>query len=357
MKRSVFILLALGLFYVTSCDLLGPSAKGKGELSFSLTQNPELFLKEGTFIKSNPSYGDTNSYILTIRSVEGDQLYSGTYGNKPATFVVDAGSYDISLYSRKPNGPMFNSPIWGDSLTVVINSDEQVRVNFRCTQVNTGIRLSFTDEFKKRFPGRGVGILQDNKKVDYTYLESRFAYVMPRFFAVTYTYSDKDTILLHKKFEGGQMITMNLNYNQNPASSSNFTVSVDTARVWVSDKYNVGASVPDGCYTIPQAKEMMGTDELIPIFGYIYGGDPSTTAFRIAPPFTSKSSLVIAPNMMVTNRDDCFVVELPSGKIREGLNLVDKPYILGRAVVVTGKVVEAYYGYPGVKGTKSYMLL
>jgi hypothetical protein len=61
--------------------------------------------------------------------------------------------------------------------------------------------------------------------------------------------------------------------------------------------------------------------------------------------------------MMVTNRDDCFVVELPSGKIREGLNLVDKPYILGRAVVVTGKVVEAYYGYPGVKGTKSYMLL
>ena len=26
-------------------------------------------------------------------------------------------------------------------------------------------------------------------------------------------------------------------------------------------------------------------------------------------------------------------------------------------ITVTGKVVEAYYGYPGVKGTKSYMLL
>ncbi len=357
MRRFNFIPLILGILLVASCDLLQNSKKPTGQISFSFSQNPELFLSESTFIKSNPSYGDTNSYILTITSEEGDQLYSGSYGKKPSTFIVDAGSYDISVYSRKPQGPMFNTPIWGDSLTVVINTDEQVKVKFNCTQINTGIRLGFTDDFKARFPGNGVGILQDNKKLEYSYNEERFAYVMPNFFAITYSDTKKDTILLHKKFEGGQMITMNLNYNKAPASSSNFSITVDTTRIWITDEYNVGASIPDGCYTIEQAKEYIGSDEVIPVFGYIFGGDVTSTSFRIAPPFTTKSSIVIAPNMMVTNRNQCFVVELPSGKIREGLNLVEKPYILGRAVVVTGKIVESYYGYPGIKGTKSYMLL
>lgn len=357
MKRNVLIPIILGIVFIQSCDLLDSGSIGTGELYFSFSQSPDQFFRENAFLKSSNSYEDTNSYILTITSEDGDELYNGKYGSKPANFIVDAGAYDISVYSRRPSGPMFNTPIWGDSVTVVINTDEQVKVDFNCTQVNTGIKLNFSEDFKKKFPGTGVGVLQDEKILEYKYTEERFAFVMPKFFAVTYSTSEKDTILMHKKFEGGQMINMKLNYNQAPASSSNFTISVDTARIWISDEFNVGASIPDGCFTIEQAKAFIGTDAVIPVFGYIFGGDVTSNSMRIAPPFTTKSSIVIAPNMMTSNRNDCFTVELPSGKIRDGLNLVDKPYILGRAVVITGKIVESYYGYPGIKSTKSYMLL
>jgi uncharacterized protein len=56
-------------------------------------------------------------------------------------------------------------------------------------------------------------------------------------------------------------------------------------------------------------------------------------------------------------RANCFAVELPSGPIRDAINLVDNPDLIGSAIVVTGEIVSNYYGYIGVKGTKAYSLL
>ena len=61
--------------------------------------------------------------------------------------------------------------------------------------------------------------------------------------------------------------------------------------------------------------------------------------------------------MTERNRDNMFVVELPSGAVREALNLVVNSGLLGMPVVVTGTIVESYYGHVGVKSTKSYALL
>ena len=66
---------------------------------------------------------------------------------------------------------------------------------------------------------------------------------------------------------------------------------------------------------------------------------------------------MIAPSMSERNRNNMMVVELPSGEIRDGLNLVVTPENLGRPVVVTGTIVQSYYGYTGIKSTKSYTLL
>ena len=78
---------------------------------------------------------------------------------------------------------------------------------------------------------------------------------------------------------------------------------------------------------------------------------------RIAPPFTSASHIVIAPSMMERNRNNCFVVELPSGEIREALNLVVNDDLLGSPIVVVGDIVESYYGYTGIKRTEDFTLL
>ena len=74
-------------------------------------------------------------------------------------------------------------------------------------------------------------------------------------------------------------------------------------------------------------------------------------------PFSSATTLVIAPSMSERNRNNMMVVELPQGSVRNALNLVSHPDYLGRPVLVTGTITASYYGYPGVKNTKGYMLL
>ena len=66
---------------------------------------------------------------------------------------------------------------------------------------------------------------------------------------------------------------------------------------------------------------------------------------------------MIAPTMTERNRNNMFVVELPNGAIREALNLVVNSDLLGMPVLITGTIVESYYGYIGIKNTKNYALL
>jgi hypothetical protein len=49
-------------------------------------------------------------------------------------------------------------------------------------------------------------------------------------------------------------------------------------------------------------------------------------------------------------------VQLPSGDLRDVLNLVDNPGLLGTKVYLKGDIVEAYYGIPGIKNISEYRL-
>jgi hypothetical protein len=42
--------------------------------------------------------------------------------------------------------------------------------------------------------------------------------------------------------------------------------------------------------------------------------------------------------------------------VRDALNLVSNPDMLGRRVHIKGDIVEAYYGLPGMKNTMDYQL-
>ena len=49
-------------------------------------------------------------------------------------------------------------------------------------------------------------------------------------------------------------------------------------------------------------------------------------------------------------------VQLAKGDIRDDLNLVDHPELLGRQVFLLGDIVESYYGIPGVQNISEYRL-
>ena len=56
----------------------------------------------------------------------------------------------------------------------------------------------------------------------------------------------------------------------------------------------------------------------------------------------------------MTDKEACIAVELPSGKVRNALNLVDHPELIGRRVSVKGNLVEKYFGTLGLKASSDY---
>lgn len=67
------------------------------------------------------------------------------------------------------------------------------------------------------------------------------------------------------------------------------------------------------------------------------------------------TNIVIAPTPDCTNANLCIPVALPTGNVREKLNLKDNPTNLRQAVEVYGNIY-AYFNQPGVKNTSDYKL-
>ena len=63
---------------------------------------------------------------------------------------------------------------------------------------------------------------------------------------------------------------------------------------------------------------------------------------------------MLASKSSCREKDDCISVQLNSGKIRDALNLVDNPSLLGKKIYLKGDIVEAYYGIPGVQAISEY---
>lgn len=329
--------------------------QAKGRISLAIEEVHKDYWSDGTFLKSGINT-DTNSFILAIYSTDGEKIYDGTYGNRPQEILVTPGGYEIALYSQRFNPPVLDTPVFGDIHTIVVAENEQAKVSFMCRQINAGIKLAFSDDFKYKFTGSGVVISQGEKRLQYDYDQKKFAYVSTEPFQIIYRGASGDTTLLEKSLEAGQMLNMRLVYSASRSTASVFKVEIDTTRVWIGYNFNVGLKIPTGAVSIEEAKEMIGQKN-IKVFGYILGGDVTSTTVRVGPPFESKSSFVIASSVSERNRNNMMVVELPSGPIRDALNLVNNPDNLGRPIVVTGTIVSAYYGYPGIKSTKSYTLL
>lgn len=356
-KSMAMALCVLGIAFFTlqGCSQFNlDNGSDKGTISLAISSIDAALYAEGTFLKSDVAL-DTNNFILTVTSSDGSVVYDGKYGEKPEEIVVMPGEYKVEVSSIRFAPPMFDAPKFGDSQTVTVEQGINVKVAFNCKQLNAGLRLKFSDEFIAQFPGTGVSIQQRENTVAYDYTQTKYLYLDESMFAMIYSGSNGDTVLMNKALRGGQMVTMNLSYKNTLISSTTLGMQIDTTRDWVSFDYNMALNIPYGVLTIPEACRRL--EERVQVFGYILGGDPTTSSMRVGPPFESKSSLVIATSMTERNRNRMMVVELPTGTVRDDLNLVNNPHLLGNPIIVTGTITSSYYGYPGIKSTKSYSMM
>ena len=148
-------------------------------------------------------------------------------------------------------------------------------------------------------------------------------------------------------------------------------MQVDTTKNWTSENYVIGGGSGGGSGSQPGGNSGLNEDDAIPVgdakahigekdvilFGYIVGGDLSSAGKNVKTSGVSKNThLAIAERSSVSVKASCVAVELPKGPVRDALNLVDHPDLIGCRVYLKGNLVESYFGTVGLKGTNDFVL-
>ena len=342
----------------TACDDFGLATdpnKEQGELRW--------ILDRGSLTKAgDPEIPDTNDFLLTITDAQGQVLYDGTYGDSPEYLRVDPGSYTVSVKSIAFTAPAFGRPQYGDEQVVVIPSGEQVSVTLRCILVNAGIRLNISPSFLTAYPDGVLFIKQDDTRLKYLYRETRIAYLKADNASIILYNEGKDQTLLTRKLEPREILSLGINV-ANAEGQGKLQVMLDTSKVWTSGSYTIGGDNPSGdddrepdAIAVGDVSQHMD-QKGVWVHGYIVGGDLTSTGKEVKTSGITKAThLVLADRSSITAKASCLAVELPKGKVRDALNLVDHPELIGTRVYVKGDIVAGYFNTRGLKNTSDYVL-
>ncbi len=352
MKRFV-LMGVLSSIIMASCTIGALNEEG-ASLSFSFA----VPLK--TTVTKAVSLPDTNSFILLIRGNTGETIYNGLYGSRPAELTVPAGTYEVSVRSIEFEKPAFETPQYGDSKVIVVSNGEKASVAFLCKQLNSGIRFSFSENFLKKYDNGCILLEQEAGNLEYLFTEKRIAYLKAGNVGINHKTSSATTPLFSRIIGAGEIYNITLDASA-AESSSEFSITVDTTVVRINERVIIGEefSGADGssaqkAVSVSQAKNRIG--DTLWVWGYIVGGDMSSSSVTFNGPFSKDSHIAIAENASEKNRDACFSVELSRAAIKSALNLVSNPSNLGRKVFLKGVVVESYFGLNGLKKVSEYSM-
>lgn len=119
-----------------------------------------------------------------------------------------------------------------------------------------------------------------------------------------------------------------------------------------------GAGTEASPYNIAAAMANQGKTGFVK--GYIVGnvdgeGKSISTESKFAAPFAIATNILLADSPTETNYSKCIPVQLPTGVVRAGLNLVDNAANLGKQVTIYGSL-EAYFSVAGLKTPTYYSI-
>ncbi len=323
-----------------------------------------------SFIGTRAEIPDTNEFLLSIKDAKGNSCYSGKYAAAPEKLELAPGSYTVRAVSREFKEPLFESPQYGDEQVVVVESGKVVAVHLACAQMNAGLRLRLGETFLVNYPGGTLYAKSATGLLMYDYAENRTGYFQPGLVWLELTYGGETTTLFTRELAAQEMLSMSIHSGYSVLEEDEvaqkygegLTIELDTARNWCTGEYVIGESDGAGnelsnALSVGQARGMAaeGTEDVW-VYGYIVGGDCTSTGCSFTEPFTSSTNLLIAAKTSCVDKDSCLSVQLKKGDIRDALNLVDHPENIGRQVYLKGDLVAKYYGIPGINNLSEYRL-
>jgi len=304
--------------------------------------------------RASASLPDTNDFILTVRNAAGDLVFEGSYGSAPSTLTVAPGTYTVSAQSMRFSEPRFDAPCYGDTQVAVVLKGQTARVQLSCAQINSGMRLKVGTTFREAYPDGQLHLRCNEGRLPYAYGESRTAYFLPGTVSLLLSQGGSEQLLLTRTLEARQVLVLGLGASTREGVSG-IEIQVDTARRWLSEEVQIGggADEKESAYGVGEVAAHAG-ESGVWVYGYIVGGDLTSTKCSFVPPFSSRTNLVLAAKSSVTDRSACISVQLAKGDIRDALNLVDHPENLGRQLYLKGDIVAAYYGLPGLQALSDF---
>ncbi len=355
--KKVFLAATAALAIASSCRMLGldPEAE-QGELRLSFAKQQEALTRAGLEIP------DTSDFLLTVKDSQGGIIYDGKYGDSPESMALAAGSYTVTVVSESFRKPAFSAPQFGDEQCVLVTEGSTVNLQLVCRQLNSGIKLIVDRAFLTEYPNGILMLKSSLGRLVYGYSEKRVAYFNPGEISLVLNEGMTDKVLATKQLKAQDMLELKVRVAASGGSGKGgMSIKVDTLRNWLSDEYVIGGDNGEGsgkydAMTVTEALFASG-DEDVWVCGHIVGGDLSSSSASFDPPFDSRTNILLGPRSSTDDKDACLAVQLPSGALREALNLVDNPGLLGRKVCLKGDIVESYFGIPGIKNITEYELL
>ena len=346
-------IITAGALHSCSTQVIPDDSQGELRLHFS----------EASYIRTkalSEEIPDTCDFLLDITGPGGGIIYSGTFGDSPEKIPVKEGTYNISVRSGRFTKPAFSAPLFGDEQCVTVAGGRQVDVWLTCGQINSGVRLRVGSDFLTSHPDGALLLKADNGSLMYSYSEKRTAYFNPGNVSLVLSEGADDRVLFTRALKAREILSVKISSPSSAASSGGIHIQLDTARIWTDEEFwtgggqNSGADL-SGALSVAQAKENTGAKGVW-IYGYIVGGDLTSSSISFETPFKSNTNIAIASRTSVSSKDACMSVQLPKGEARDALNLVSNPGMLKKKVYLKGDIVEAYYGIPGIKNISDFVI-
>lgn len=352
MKNRLFAT-AVSLAFIAACSTTNPEESGeKGSIRISFSKDYALLTK--TSMKTLP---DTNDFILRITDASGRRIYDGKFGASPESVITDPGSYTVEAISEEFNEPGFDSPQYGDSRVISVLAGKTTSVIMDCTQLNAGIRLKTSPDFLTVYPSGVLYLKSSDGRLMYSYSEKRVAFFNPGPVTLLLNDGGVEKPLFTRNLYSREILTVTLDTGTSASTKGGVHIQVDTSRNWTSANFTIGqgesGDETGNAYSVSQAKSHIGESDKW-VYGYIVGGDLSSSRCSFAPPFVSRTNIAIAAKSSCQDKEQCLSVKLSQGDIRDALNLVDHPENFGRQIFIKGDIVSSYYGIPGLQGISEY---
>ena len=350
-KSFLFMLLCLA-----GCETMGLRSQGEGQLRIAFASGADHLTRASSDIP------DTSDFILTVTDSKGKVIYDGKYGDCPESMTVTAGSYVVKALSAEFIKPAFNAPQYGDEQCVAVPEGGAADVKLQCVQMNSGVKLRIAQDFLTGCPNGVLFLKSDQGKLMYGYSEKRIAYFLPGNVSLVLSENGNDQVLMSRTLLAQEILTLGVSVASSGTSSfgGRISIAVDTTRNWIEGSYAIGGSNDKGsdvedAMTVQQARSSSGSKDVW-VCGYIVGGDLTSANASFDAPFSSRTNILLGPKSSTVDKDACLSVQLPSGDLRDELNLVDNPSNLRRKVYLRGDIVEAYFAIPGIKNISEHVL-